>query len=416
MRVLKYLVLLLLPVLCWIVFIGFGAANGFLLKPITSENTPEAFVAVAQQEIDKTFVGNFAMAIIEDGQVKQNHFYSIDDPIDENSVFQVASVSKWVTAWGVMALVEQGQLDIDKPVDDYLTRWHLPPSEYDNRQVTVRRLLSHSAGLVDDLGYDGFLPGTPVQTLEASLTKAADASYAEGVARVGIEPGTQYMYSGASYTLLQLLIEEISGQSFQDYMTKTIFEPLGMTNSTFILTEKPNLPLAQRYNADGSISLPNNFTALAAASLFTSTADLSKFVIANISPNPVLSAKTIQQMSHAEAFIGVIGVYGTGPHLYSQNDPNSNIIGHDGSSGRPTINTAARVDLLSKSGIIILEMGSHDIASNLADEWLYWKADIADRVVIQRNASYLLTWLISGLLVIIALFIRYLLRQRKQSK
>ena len=68
-----------------------------------------------------------------------------------------------------MKLVEQGQLDLDKPIDDYLTRWHLPESEFDNRKVTIRRLLSHSAGLVDDLGYNGFGPIETIQTLEESL-------------------------------------------------------------------------------------------------------------------------------------------------------------------------------------------------------------------------------------------------------
>ena len=187
----------------------------FYLSPFAPKNNSEAFIEATKEKIAEEFVGNFAMTIIEDGKVSKDFFYSIDEPVNEHTVFQVASVSKWITSFGVLKLVEQGKLDLDTPIDDYLTRWHLPESEFDNRKVTIRRLLSHSSGLVDDLGYSGFTPDQTPQTIEASLTKAADGFYSEGIARVGFEPGSQYMYSGAGYTILQLLIEEVSGQSFQ---------------------------------------------------------------------------------------------------------------------------------------------------------------------------------------------------------
>lgn len=264
-------------------------------------------------------------------------------------------------------MVEQGKLDLDKPVDDYLTRWHLPESDFDNKKVTVRKLLSHSSGLIDDLGYDGFPPNETVQTIEESLTKASDTNYSYGIAIVGYEPGSKYMYSGAGYTLLQLVIEELSGQSFQDFMTQEVFKPLNMENSTFVLSDKSNLNLVPIYKNNGTTREMNKFTALAAASLFTTTADLSKFLLANISHNTVLSKTTVAKMSQPETFINDIGVYGLGPHLYSQNDHNSNVIGHDG-SGNNAINTAARIDIKSKNGIIVLETGNYNLASNLADE------------------------------------------------
>ncbi|WP_026449620.1 serine hydrolase domain-containing protein [Aequorivita capsosiphonis] len=404
MRTFKYIAFITLAILIWTAFIGYGFINGFLLKPITSENTSEAFIEASKEKIENEFVGNFAMTLIENGKISKNFFYSIDKPINENTVFPVASISKWITSFGVLKLVEQGKLDLDKPVDDYLTRWHLPKSEFDNKKVTVRKLLSHSSGLVDDLGYNGFAPNVTVQTIEESLTKASDAEGSDGVAIVGYEPGSEYRYSGAAYTILQLLIEEISGQSFQEYMTRVVFEPLKMENSTFVLSEKPNLQLAETYKDDGTTRQMNKFTALAAASLFTSTADLSKFLQANISDNPVLSKENIAAMSKPETFINKIGVYGLGPHLYSQNDQKSNIVGHDG-SGNNAINTAARIDLQSKDGIIILETGNWDIASGLSDEWVFWKAGIGDYVVMQRNKPYVLTLLIIGYLIIIFLSI-----------
>ena len=412
MKTFKYISLTLVCVVLWAAVIIYGITEGFLLKDISDDGSTVGFIEATKNRIETEFVGNLAMVLVRNGEVADQYFHSIDKPIDENTVFQMASISKWVTSWGIMNLVEEGKLNLDRPVDEYLTRWHLPATEFDNNKVTVRRLLSHSAGLVDDLGYDGFGPDEEVQTLEESLSKAADSYYSEGVAKVGYEPGTQYMYSGAGYTLLQLLIEEVSGQSFQAYMTEAVFKPLNMNSSTFVLEEIPALELATLYNSDGANSEPTRFTALAAASLFTSAADLSKFLLANVSTNNVLSQATINQMSKPEAFIGNIGVYGLGPHLYSQNAEDSNVIGHDGSSGKPVINTAARIDLMSKDGIIIMEMGSPNIASNMADEWLFETAGVADFVVIQRNKTRLILFFALGALLIIAGAIVLAKRQR----
>lgn len=412
MKKLKRIALVLTLLLAWTAFVGYGFIDGFLLRPITSEKTPQAFVQAAQERMQQEFVGNLAMVLLEEGEVAETHFYSVESTINDEFIFPVASISKWVTSFGVMKMVEQGKIDLDAPVENYLTRWKLSETGFDNQQVTVRRLLSHSSGLVDDLGYSGFAEGEKPQTIEESLTKAADAPYSEGEAKVGYEPGSQYMYSGAAYTLLQLLIEEVSGQSFQEYMDAEVFAPLQMKSSAFARPGNDNSNAAPIYKDDGTIREPRTFTALAAASLFTCAKDLTIFLKANVSENEVLSAATIAQMCAPETFIGNTPVYGLGPHLYSQNDVNSQIVGHDG-SGNNALNTAARIDLMSKNGIIILETGSHDIASVLADEWMFWKAGIADYVVMTRNKSYILTLLIAGYVVLIALSIFVLSRGKK---
>jgi CubicO group peptidase (beta-lactamase class C family) len=408
---LKRIIAIIIPLIVWTAFIAYGFIDGFLLKPITSDNSAEAFIAASKEKIEQEFVGNFVMTLIENGEVADNYFFAVDQAVNENTMFPVASISKWVTSFGIMNLVEQGKLDLDKPIDDYLTRWQLPKSEFDNRKVNIRTLLSHSSGLVDDLGYSGFAQNETPQTIEESLTKASDSPYSEGIAMVGFEPGSKYMYSGAGYTILQLLIEEVTSQPFQEYMKEAIFQPLEMNHSTFVPSENPTFPIAKIYKDDGSTRPAKKFTALAAASLYTSTSDLSKFLKANVSTNNILSPETIHQMAEAETFINDIGIYGLGPHLYSQNHQTSNIIGHDG-SGNNAINTAARIDLQSKDGIIILETGNHNIASNLADEWMFWKAGIADYVVMTRNKSYLLKMLIIGYLVIVG-FLIFVFRRRK---
>jgi CubicO group peptidase (beta-lactamase class C family) len=90
-----------------------------------------------------------SVAVVKNGEVTWARGYGIADPaqgvpVTPETVFDAASIAKPVTAWGIMTLVEDGLLDLDAPVEQYLTRWHLPPSEFDHNQITVRRILSHT--------------------------------------------------------------------------------------------------------------------------------------------------------------------------------------------------------------------------------------------------------------------------------
>ena len=172
----------------WTALVVIGTLNGWLHESLAPVGSARAFMDAAVREIDANYRGNVAFVLIEDGQVYDEHFVSIGEPVDRNTLFQVASLGKWITAWSVMALVEDGKLDLDVPVSTYLTRWQLPESKFDNNGVTVRRLLSHTAGLTDGLGYAGYAPGVEVQGLEDSLTHAADASLPRARAGRRLEP------------------------------------------------------------------------------------------------------------------------------------------------------------------------------------------------------------------------------------
>lgn len=416
MKKLKTIGLISLALILWTAFIALGFVDGYLLKSIDSSGTTKGFAEAVSNQIEDEYIGNLAMALVKDGKVSETLFHSDSgEDINGQSAFPVASVSKWVTAVGVMKLVEDQKLDLDAPVENYLTRWNLPASEFDNDQVTVRRLLSHSAGFDDDLGYGGFTADEEVQSLEESLTSAADAYYDGAKARVGYEPGSQFMYSGASYTLLQLLIEEVTGASFSDYISQAVFNPLGMNNSSFNLRDSSSINLVNVYKTNGSTRPMNRFTAKAAASLMTSLDDLSKFMLSNSLDNhSLLKSSTIQLMAKAESYRNGIPYYGLGPDLYSPQHETANIIGHDG-SGNDAINATARFDLASQDGIIILSTGHYSFASDTADEWLFWKAGIADRVVMQRNIPYLVTLLVVGYVLIVILSWLILKRRRANT-
>ena len=98
------------------------------------------------------FIPGAAIAIIEDGEIVLQKGYGFSDiekeiKVNTKTGFNIGSISKTVAAWGVMKLVQEGKIDLDAPAEKYLTRWHLPESEFDSDEVTVRRLLSHTAGL-----------------------------------------------------------------------------------------------------------------------------------------------------------------------------------------------------------------------------------------------------------------------------
>ena len=241
------------------------------------------------QWLQRYEVPGAAVALVRNGEVVWSKGYGLADkargvPVTPDTVFQVASISKSVTAWGVMRLVEKGQLNLDAPVEQYLTRWHLPPSSYDAKGVTIRRLLSHSAGLSVH-GFDGFLPEQPLPSLEESLSGNNSSDHMDGGAgdvRIAMEPGAQFSYSGGGYTLLQLLVEEVTGETFTAFMQRKVLDALGMTHSSYEWRADLRPATAIGYNTSGQ-PMPNYlFTEQAAGGLYSTARDLARFVAAEM--------------------------------------------------------------------------------------------------------------------------------------
>lgn len=393
----------------WAALVVFGTINGWGRSTLAPRGDLPAFWNAAVGLINDNSHGNAAFALIHEGRVYGEHFHWKGKPVDHDTQFQVASLSKWITAWGVMALVEAGRLDLDAPVSRYLTRWKLPPSEFDNEQVTLRRLLSHMAGLTDGLGYGGFAPGAPIQTLEQSLTHAADASTgAPGAVRVGVEPGKQWIYSGGGFTFIQLIIEEASGEAFSAYMQRAVLQPLGMSRSTFELNDGDRTNIAEFFDTDGEPAPHFQYSAKAAASLYTTTADLTRFIQAHLSgPNGeapgrgVLRPETLVEMRRPHASLIGIPIWGLGTILYAPNNAGDYIAGHDGNN-RPAINTAARFDPATGDGIVLLETGNSLLASEVAADWVFWKTGNVDLLTVAKDLNRTLMTLALGALAILA--------------
>jgi CubicO group peptidase (beta-lactamase class C family) len=422
-KILLYILTTVLILILWASIVFLGTINGWFHKPLAKQNISQSFLDAIETEISKQFVGNFAMAILKDGTVEYEKFHSAGKPVDRNTVFQVSSLSKWISAFGIMKLVEDGKLDMDAPVSKYLTRWQLPLSEFNNDEVTVRRLLSHTAGLTDGLGYSGFEIGTLVQPIEQSLTKALDADAGtSGAVHVGIKPGSEFKYSGGGYTLLQLLVEEVTGQSFASYMKESLFEPLGMIHSTYVWDDSSTHVLAEFYNRDSTKSRHYRYTALAATSLYASLSDLELFFQAHLegkngepTGRNVIKPETIKLMREPHGRQMGIDIWGLGTVLYATTEINDFIIGHDGKS-TPPINTAIRLNPETGDGIIILETGNPLIATKLASEWVFWKTGKVDTLLFPMLTNGLVQTIGIGWVVIIAITIIFSIVRRLRLK
>jgi CubicO group peptidase (beta-lactamase class C family) len=244
------------------------------------------------------------VALVHEGEVVWSRGFGLADkargiPCTASTVFQIASISKAVTAWGIMRLVEQGTLDLDTPVESYLTRWQLPETGFDNSGVTARRLLSHTAGLSRH-GYPGIHPDRSIPTLEETLTGGPGDPVD---VRLIQEPGAEFRYSGGGYTLLSLIVEEVTNENFEAFVQREILKPLGMTQSSYEWTPELQPLTAIGYDDKGE-PWPNFlFGGKGCCSLYATAPDLARFAAAGM-PGPneepsgrgVLTPKSVELM------------------------------------------------------------------------------------------------------------------------
>lgn len=392
----------LLLMALWTAFVFFTAFYGWWMKPVVSPGETEEFFQWASLELESENAGNAALLLIEEGEVVDEYYSSSRDSVDENTVFLTASMSKWFTANAVMKLVQDGLIDLDAPVSSYLTRWELRPSEFDNNKVTTRRLLSHTAGLIDGLGFGDYRPEEEIPTIEESLSNPRASGDRIVEIAVGIAPGSEWEYSGGGYLILQLLIEEVTGTVFREYMAETFFEPLEMTRSTY--TYMGNIENnAGSYDRSGQAAPIFMYASDAATGFITSSSDLAKFVLSQIpdkDSNAVLNQATLEMMRQPHGRTSGIDIWGLGTILYSPTRDGDFVFGHDGGND-PAINSAARINPDSRDAIIVLATGSPSIATNIGSQWVLWQTGYPDAINSGPIIESIYLPLLVGLLILI---------------
>ena len=241
----------------------------------------QAVEEVTRQALAASTTPGLVVALVQHGEVVWAAGYGVADrgtgqPVTAGTRFQAASLSKPVSAWGVLRLVESGRIGLDEPVTGHLRRWRPPPAPFDAEGLTVRRLLSHTAGLSVH-GYVGQPADRPLPSIVASLAGETGDSFPVELLE---EPGRGWLYSGGGYSLLQLLIEELTDRPFADYLRAEVLEPLGMTASGFRWSRTAET--ASPHDADGGPVPDFAFAEQAAAGLVTTAPDLARFAAAAV--------------------------------------------------------------------------------------------------------------------------------------
>ena len=363
----------------WALFVVFTTLNGWWHSPIVADNEPRAFMDAARGVVASNNVGNVAMVLIEDGRVYGEYFHTASQQIDRDTIFPTASMSKWITALGIMNLVQTGQIDLDVPVSTYLTRWQLPPSEFDHDGVTVRRLLSHTSGLADGLGFGDYEADEVIPSLEESLLRPRASSGRDVQIALGREPGTEWDYSGGGYLILQLIIEEVSGRPFAAYMDEALFQPLEMSRSTYgyigTIENRSN-----SYDEKGQQATLYQYAASAATGFATSVSDMTRLVqvlLADRTPPNPFRHGTLELMREPNGTLFGFDIWGLGTILYAPTTSGDYVFGHDGQN-EPAINSAVRINPDTGDAIIVLASGNQSLATMLGFEWVFWQTGVPD--------------------------------------
>ena len=231
-------------------------------------------------------INGVSIAVIKDYKVEWARGYGMADveekrPVTENTLFQAGSISKSLNGVGVLKLAQDKKLSLDADINEYLKSWKFP---YDSlakgKKITLANLLSHTAGLTVH-GFAGYEVGVAIPTLPQILNGEKPTNTA--AVRSKYAPSLKYEYSGGGTTISQLLVQDVTGQPYDQFMWKNVLKPLGMQASSF--TQPPATAqqplLAAGYLSDGKPvkGKYHLYPEQAAAGLWTTPTDLAIYII-----------------------------------------------------------------------------------------------------------------------------------------
>lgn len=341
--------------------------NGLLPSILVKGDTAKSFNLVERMEHYN--VPGISIAIVENGEIKWAKGYGIANTKDSNEVnvntlFQAGSISKPVAALAALKLVESDSVDIDEDVNIYLKEWNIPENDFTQEEkVTLKRLLTHTAGMT----VHGF-PGYQQSDSFPSINEVLNGNGNTPKIFVDTIPGSIWRYSGGGYTVMEKMVEDVSGLPLDEYMSKNILEAIGMKNSTYEqpLGSEHHSNASAAYDSDGKIieGLWHNYPEQAAAGLWTTPTDLAKYCIEIQQilagkENGVLSKETIEKMLTKHK-----NDWGLGPSIQWEQD--SLIFRHGGKNAGFTNNLIS----FANRGNAVIVMTNADNGGKLIGEIL----------------------------------------------
>jgi len=314
------------------------------------------------------------------------------DSVIESTLFQAGSVSKPVFTLATLLLKYRGKIDLDKDVNEYLTSWKVPPNDSWQPLVTLRQILSHTAGFTI-YGFPGYMKSEELPTVPQILNGEYPANTERVV--VDILPGSRSRYSGGGFTVAQLAITDYFKRPFSDIMYKTIFEPLQLRNSIF---EQPidEERLDQTATGHPWKNQPvkgghHIYPEMAAAGLWTTPSDLAKIAVeiqkASRGKSDVIPKELVDEMFTPQIVEEAIGL-----GFWLSNEGDSMVFEHDGDDeGFITVFVAYRY--LGKGAVIMINSNEgedmiYELLRSIAAEYSWpnhYKEDIVTRIEVNHD-------------------------------
>jgi len=299
---------------------------------LTAEDVATFLDGYVPGQIERQDIAGAVVIIVKDGQVLYGHGYGYSDvekkkPVSvDDTLFRPGSVSKLFTCTAVMQLVEQGKLDLDRDVNDYID-FKIPATFPE--PITLRRIMTHTTGFEE---WDKELFVGSAADMEPS-----GAAMREHLPARVFAPGAMPAYSNYAMSLAGYIVERVSGERFEDYITKHILGPLGMTHATFVQPLPSGLAPLMSKGYDLGSSKPKDFefvNGIPAGAMSVSAGDIAKFMVAHLQNGRYGDAQILRpetaQLMHSRAFGVMPELEGMALAFFQEDENGHNNIGHGG--------------------------------------------------------------------------------------
>ena len=270
----------------------------------TKERIIKDLDRIINEYITAEFVPGLSVGVVYNNEVIYTKGFGVKnvdtkEPIDENSLFHMASVSKTFVATGIMQLVQQGKIHLDEYVIEYLPYFKLKDDRY--KKITIRQLLTHISGMPDEDDYEWDKSQYDEEALERYVRSISGRE-------LMWEPGEKFAYSNIAYEILGNVIEKISGMSFEKYIKENILNIVQMKESNFLkplvskelLTSPHILDIKNGYGATVSEVFPYNRAHGPSSTLCSNVVEMCNYAIANINEGKFKEDEILQSDSYLE--------------------------------------------------------------------------------------------------------------------
>jgi CubicO group peptidase (beta-lactamase class C family) len=354
----------------------------------TDFSNPKDLREYITNKMEKAEIEGMSIIYIRDGEIQEPMNFGYSDAankteVNNDTIFQIASVSKTITGTAIMQLYEQGKFQLDDPINNYLS-FDIVHPKYIDTPITFRMLLAHTSGIEDNTAlYEslytigsggGDSPIALEEFIREYMTEGgkwydADLNFTDA------RPGKEFLYSNTGYGLLGYLVEVISGQTFPDYCEANIFAPLDMHATTWLFSDTEVSRLSVLYDKSNEPIPAYSFPTYPDGALKTTTEDYSHFISAILhggeyNGNRILEASTIEEMFTAQADEGrqaLTWEYSIPLSLLMVQLYNKDVVGHTG--GDPGIFSIVLMNRKTQNGVILFMNKSPDFNWDVLNQY-----------------------------------------------